>query len=74
MWDLVQKFNHMKKVILGTRFVDVQYQREYPDSGERLPGIGIQCQECWTGFRYQKKQVDKGQVECPACHHSVSVI
>ena len=66
--DLIEQFAHMEKVILGTKYIPLEYETQFGCNYYR-GGKGYQCPKCKTGFSCYKKE----EIKCPWCDHEWEV-
>jgi len=55
-------FKHSEGVILGTRFIALEYENQF-GRGFNKGGCGHECPYCGIGFWGRQK----GKIECPGC-------
>lgn len=70
--DVDKYFEHMEKVVHGTKFVDLEYDNQFGHmcgSG----GKGFQCPKCKIGFHLSGKKAKDKDKECPACGNVFSI-
>lgn len=64
MKDVLVYFDHMEKVVYGTRFVPLEYDIKIGHAYGYDSEKPCQCPKCLVGFRYYKKAKE---IICPWC-------
>jgi len=69
MMKVDEYFEFMRKVVHGTKYVDLQYENQF---GRRykFQGKGYECPNCKVGFN----AVKSGEIVCPICEHEFQAI